>query len=88
MRQSIVFAAVLTSLALAADMVPATAQTAPTVRTAQTVRSSAYDYPWCLQGAKSSYLSCYFNNWDECMTSKSGLGGHCTRSPFYRGPIQ
>ena len=75
MRQSTVFAVVLATLALATDTVPAAAQ-------------SPTSYPWCLQGAKSGSLSCYFNNWQECMTSKSGLGGHCIRSPYYRGPIE
>jgi hypothetical protein len=31
-------------------------------------------------------FSCYFNNYQECMASKSGLGDHCSRSPYYRGP--
>jgi hypothetical protein len=72
MRESIVFVAVLTVLALVVP-VPAAAQ-------------SPTSYPWCLQGAKSGSLSCYFNNFQECMTTKSGLGGHCIRSPYYHGP--
>jgi Protein of unknown function (DUF3551) len=71
MRRSTFFVAVLTVLASVA--VPATAQ-------------SPTSYPWCLQGAKSGNLSCYFNSYQECMTTKSGLGGHCIRSPYYRGP--
>jgi hypothetical protein len=74
MGQSTVFV-VLTILALAADIVPAAAQ-------------SPYTYPWCLQGAKSGNFSCYFNNYQECMATKSGLGGHCIRSPYYRGPVR
>jgi hypothetical protein len=73
MIQSTVFVVVLIVLALAADIVPAAAQ-------------SAYSYPWCLVGVKSGHFSCYFNDYQQCMTSKSGLGGHCARSPYYRGP--
>jgi hypothetical protein len=73
MSQSAVFVVVLTILALAADIVPAASQ-------------SPYSYPWCLVGVKSGHFSCYFNNYQQCMTSKSGLGGHCARSPYYRGP--
>jgi Protein of unknown function (DUF3551) len=69
-RKSIFVVAVLTTLA--AVTVPAAAQ-------------SPTSYPWCLQGAKSGSLSCYFNNYQECMTTRSGLGGHCIRSPYYRG---
>jgi hypothetical protein len=56
--------------------------------TVPTAAQSPTSYPWCLQGAKSGSLSCYFNNYQECMTTKSGLGGHCIRSPYYRGPLQ
>ena len=73
MPQSIVLAVALSILALAALAMPAAAQ-------------SAYSYPLCLVGAKSGHFSCYFNNYQECMMSKSGLGGHCARSPYYRGP--
>jgi hypothetical protein len=52
MSQSTVFVVVLTILALAADMVPATAQ-------------SPYSYPWCLVGVKSGHFSCYFNNYQD-----------------------
>jgi hypothetical protein len=73
MLQSIIFAVALTTLALAAHATPAAAQ-------------SPYSYPWCLVGVKSGHFSCYFNNYQQCMTSKSGLGGHCAHSPYYRGP--
>jgi Protein of unknown function (DUF3551) len=46
---------------------------------------SPTSYPWCLQGAKSGSLSCYFNSYEQCVTTKSGLGGHCIRNPYYRG---
>jgi Protein of unknown function (DUF3551) len=73
MSQSTVFVVVLTILALAANTVPAAAQ-------------SPYSYPWCLHGAKGGHLSCYFNNYQECMTTRSGRGGWCGRSPYYHGP--
>jgi hypothetical protein len=74
MRQSIVFVVVLTISSLAAYMAPAKAETPKSPTT----------YPWCLQATKG--LSCYFVSFDECMTSRTGLGGHCMRSPYYRGP--
>jgi Protein of unknown function (DUF3551) len=70
MSQSTVFVVILTILALA--VVPAAAQ-------------SPYSYPWCLRGAKGS-TSCYYNSYRECMTTLSGRGGWCSRSPYYHGP--
>jgi hypothetical protein len=70
MSQSTVFVVILTLLALA--VVPAAAQ-------------SPYSYPWCLRGAKGS-TSCYYNSYRECMTTLSGRGGWCARSPYYHGP--
>jgi hypothetical protein len=72
MGQSTFFVVVLTILALPANVVPAAAQ-------------SPYSYPWCLRGAKGS-TSCYYNNYRECMTTLSGRGGWCARSPYYHGP--
>jgi hypothetical protein len=74
MGQSTVFV-VLTILALGADIVPAAAQ-------------SPYTYPWCLQGAKSGNLSCYFNNYQECMTTARPLGAYALqRLDLYLGPF-
>jgi hypothetical protein len=70
MRKSIFFVAILT--ALAAATVPAAAQ-------------SPTSYPWCLRGAKGGGMSCYFNSYQECRATLSGLGGWCMRSPYNRG---
>jgi hypothetical protein len=70
MRQSIFLVAVLT--ALAAVTAPAAAQ-------------SPTSYPWCMKGARGG-TSCYFNSYQECGVTLSGLGGWCMRSPYYRGP--
>jgi hypothetical protein len=48
---------------------------------------SAYDYPWCAFYARTSgATSCYFQSYQQCMTTLSGIGGFCARSPYYRGP--
>jgi Protein of unknown function (DUF3551) len=75
MRQSIVFVGVIAVLALAADTVPVAAQ-------------SPTSYPWCLRGARSGGMSCYFTSYQQCRTTLSGIGGYCMRSPYYRGPFQ
>jgi hypothetical protein len=72
MRGLIVFVALFAVLALAAFSAAA---------------QSPYSYPWCLRGAKGS-TSCYYNNYQECMTTLSGRGGWCMRSPYYRGPYR
>ena len=46
---------------------------------------SAYSYPWCaLYGDRSGAQSCYFTSRQQCMTTLSGIGGTCIRSPYYR----
>jgi hypothetical protein len=70
MRQTILLVGVLT--ALAAVTIPAAAQ-------------SPTSFPWCMKGARGG-TSCYFNSYEDCRTTVSGLGGWCTRNPYYRGP--
>jgi hypothetical protein len=56
---------------------------APTMSHAQ----SPYDYPWCAYYSRTSgATSCYFRSYQQCMTTLSGIGGFCMRSPYYRGP--
>jgi hypothetical protein len=50
-----------------------------------TARCRSRPSPRRVQGAKSGSLSCYFNSYEQCMTTKSGLGGHCIRSTYCRG---
>jgi Protein of unknown function (DUF3551) len=70
MRQSIFFVVVLATLAAVA--VSAAAQ-------------SPTSFPWCMKGARGG-TSCYFNSYQDCRATVSGLGGWCTRNPYYRGP--
>jgi hypothetical protein len=46
---------------------------------------SAYSYPWCSRQnmREGSTTSCYFTSQEQCMTTLSGIGGWCYRSPFY-----
>ena len=47
---------------------------------------SAYDYPWCaVYGGRGSSgaMSCYYSTYAQCMATISGIGGYCTRSPYY-----
>jgi hypothetical protein len=37
------------------------------------------------QGARTGGISCYFNSYQECRATLSGLGGWCMRSPYFRG---
>jgi hypothetical protein len=48
---------------------------------------SAYSYPWCakyLAHEFASVTSCYFNSYQQCMTTLSGIGGYCIKSPYYQ----
>ena len=48
---------------------------------------SAYDYPWCAMYPRSiGATSCYYQTYQQCMETLSGIGGSCIRSPYYRGP--
>ena len=46
---------------------------------------SPTSYPWCARVYKmeSSAISCYFTSREQCMTTLSGIGGHCFESPYY-----
>jgi hypothetical protein len=71
MRQSILSIALIAA-ALAADTVPAAAQ-------------SPASYPWCARIPKTDgdVTSCYFASYRQCMTTLSGIGGYCYQSPYY-----
>jgi hypothetical protein len=51
---------------------------------------SAYSYPWCARYFAHEFAgatSCYFNSYQQCMTTLSGVGGYCFESPYYHaGP--
>jgi Protein of unknown function (DUF3551) len=48
---------------------------------------SAFDYPWCALYTRSSgATSCYYQTYQQCMATLSGIGGACIRSPYYHGP--
>ena len=70
---------------LQASLVAAALLAAPGASFAQ----SAYDYPWCAvytsQPGPGGAMSCYYASYDQCMATMSGIGGYCTRSPYYRG---
>ena len=42
-------------------------------------------FPWCMKGARGG-TSCYFHSLQDCQATVSGLGGWCTRNPYFRGP--
>jgi Protein of unknown function (DUF3551) len=52
---------------------------------------SAYSYPWCARYFAHEFAgatSCYFNSYQQCMTTLSGVGGYCFESPYYHaGPM-
>jgi hypothetical protein len=47
---------------------------------------SPTSYPWCARffgSAIPGATSCYFDSYEQCMTTLSGIGGYCYRSPYY-----
>jgi len=44
---------------------------------------SPSSYPWCARQAGKDFdtTSCYFTSYQQCMTTVSGIGGYCNRSP-------
>ena len=48
---------------------------------------SPYSYPWCSLGGQrdTNALSCYYESWEQCRTTMSGIGGICVTSPYYHG---
>ena len=48
---------------------------------------STYEYPICsVYSDKSGATSCYYQTYEQCMATVSGIGGHCYQNPAYRGP--
>jgi len=51
---------------------------------------SPTSYPWCAKYYDSwmfGTTSCYYTSYQQCMTTLSGIGGVCIRSPyFHRAP--
>jgi hypothetical protein len=49
---------------------------------------SPYSYPRCSRQLvkDGTTTSCYFTNYQQCMTTVSGIGGYCHQSPYYHGP--
>jgi hypothetical protein len=45
-------------------------------------------YPWCAQQPtdQSAAMVCYFTSYQQCMTTLSGIGGYCFKSPYYHAP--
>jgi hypothetical protein len=52
--------------------------------------AQAQNYPWCAiygGGSAGGGRNCGFNTFAQCMATISGIGGYCTRSPYYgHGP--
>jgi hypothetical protein len=74
----------LPKLAIPALVVVATLAAAHTPGHAQT----AYSYPWCAVYPRTPGTNaCYYKSYESCMkTMRTGIGGYCMQSPFYRGP--
>jgi len=45
---------------------------------------SPYSYPWCGVRGRSGGMSCYYESWEQCRATLSGIGGNCVMSPYYR----
>ena len=48
---------------------------------------SAYSYAWCAMYNNSAgpggARSCYYDTYQQCMRTLSGIGGLCVESPYY-----
>jgi hypothetical protein len=47
---------------------------------------SPTSYPWCARyfgGAIPGATSCYFDSYEQRMTTLAGIGGYCYISPYY-----
>jgi hypothetical protein len=47
---------------------------------------SPTSYRWCARyfgSAIPGATSCYFDSYEQCMTTLAGIGGYCYRSPYY-----
>ena len=51
---------------------------------------SPYSYPWCAMYNNSAgpggARSCYYDSYQQCMRTLSGIGGLCVESPYFHGP--
>ena len=47
-------------------------------------------YPWCLfsGGNESSFESCSFDSFEQCLMTRSGGGGICFANPAYRPGVE
>ena len=47
---------------------------------------SPTSYPWCARyfDRRGGATSCYFAGQEQCMTTVSGIGGYCYKSPYYQ----
>ena len=51
-------------------------------------RAQALNYPWCIvSAAYEGGQNCGFVSFDQCMTSRMGIGGFCVPNTQYRGPV-
>ena len=49
---------------------------------------SPTSYPWCAKYYENwtlGSISCYYTSYEQCMTTMSGVGGACFKSPYYHG---
>jgi hypothetical protein len=46
---------------------------------------SPTSYPWCARQVvfRGDVTSCYYTSREQCMTTISGIGAYCYRSPYY-----
>jgi Protein of unknown function (DUF3551) len=51
---------------------------------------SPYSYPWCAMynsgAGPGGARSCYYDSYEQCMTTLFGIGGLCVQSPYYHPP--
>jgi hypothetical protein len=45
---------------------------------------SPIGYPWCSRSIRSDAIACRYTSWGQCH-SRTGIGGICVQSPWYRG---
>jgi hypothetical protein len=49
---------------------------------AQDYTTSGYCAPWCLLGPRSGGLDCSYYTYNQCLATRSGVGGSCEVNPF------
>jgi hypothetical protein len=52
--------------------------------TQSTSAQSPNGYPWCSRSIRSDAIACRYTSWEQCH-SRTGIGGICVQSPWYRG---